>query len=107
MTYVIEYTERARNHLLEIVDWIADKSPPAAERWLDRLEEAVGSLNRDPKRFASAPENAQHEIEIRQMLVGNRRGQYRVLFTVTEARVVVLDARHSMRDWLEPGELDS
>jgi len=41
------------------------------------------------------------------MLVGNRRDQYRVLFTVTEARVVVLDVRHSMRDWLEPGELDS
>jgi len=27
VTYVIEYTERARNHLLEIVDWIADNLP--------------------------------------------------------------------------------
>ncbi len=107
MTYEVQYTERARDHVTQAVDWITERSSSAAERWLAELESAVESLQTNPERFPPAPENDTHEIEINQMLFGKRRGQYRVLYTVTESKVVILDVRHSMREWLEPGELDS
>ena len=107
MTYEVEYTERARDHVSQAVDWIAERSSLAAERWLAELEAAVQSLEGNPEQFPPAPESKTHEIEIHQMQFGKRRGQYRILYTIAESKVVVLDVRHSMREWLEPGELDS
>ncbi len=107
MTYEVEYTERARDHLTQAVDWIADRSSLAAERWITELEKTVQSLQTNPERYPPAPENQSHEIAIQQVLFGKRRGQYRILYTIAESKVVVLDVRHSMREWLEPGELDS
>jgi plasmid stabilization system protein ParE len=106
MKFEVRYTERARAHLEEIVDWIAERSPQSASRWIGDLEKAVEGLRDNPERFGFAPERISHQIEIHQMHFGKRRGQYRVLFTVGESRVVILDVRHSMRPWLEPGELD-
>ena len=107
MIHRVEYTERSRRHLLEAVEWIAIRAPMAAKRWLDDLEEAVSRLQEHPERFRYAPENEHHDVEIRQLLFGKRRGQYRILFTVEEERVVILDVRHSMCQRLGPGELDS
>ena len=106
MNYSIEYTERAKQHLVEAVDWMAENAPIAAERWLDRLEAAVAELDHNPERFGVAPENDTHDIEIRQLLFGKRRGRYRILFTIRDQTVTILDVRHGMRRWLEPGELD-
>ncbi len=106
MTFEIVYTDRARCHLQEAVDWIAERSPQAAKNWIAQLTEAVDSLRQNPERFGFAPENATHQIEIHQMHFGKRRGQYRILFTIDHQRVAILDVRHSMRTWLEPGELD-
>ncbi len=107
MTYPVEYTERARAHIVDALDWIADRSLMAAEQWLEDLEGAIDSLSVNPERFLFASENATHDIEIRQMLFRKGRGQYRVLFTIGAGTVVVLDVRHSMQNWLAPGELDS
>lgn len=85
---------------------MAENAPIAAERWLTGLEASVGELDHNPERFALAPEDASHDIEIRQMLFGKRRGRYRILFTIRERTVTILDIRHGMRRWLEPGELD-
>ncbi|MCB1076214.1 MAG: type II toxin-antitoxin system RelE/ParE family toxin [Verrucomicrobiae bacterium] len=107
MTHEIEYTERARLHLLETIDWIAERSPDAAERWAESLFRAIEGLRKNPERFGFDRENGRHDFEIRRLLFGKRRGQYRILFTINGNRVIILDVRHSLQDWLEPGELDS
>lgn len=103
----VEYTERARKHILETVDWLLDRSNQAAENWIIGLESAVDGLKVNPERYGFAPENSSHDIEIRQVLYGKRRGQYRVLFTIDVNRVVVLDVRHASRLWADPGSLGS
>ena len=65
MSYEIEYTIRAKRHLLETIDWIAERSPDAAERWSDGLFRAIEGLRENPERFGFDIENGRHGIVIR------------------------------------------
>lgn len=103
----IEYTQRARSHILDTVDWLLERSEQAAGDWVAGLQVAVSTLDENPERYGFAPENDTHEIEIRQLHYGKRRGQHRVLFTIDNDRVVILDVRHASRLWAEPNSLDT
>lgn len=105
MKYRIVYTVRANNHLADITDWILEQAPLSAEPWLEKLSESVNSLLENPARCPLAPENESHEFDIRHLLFGKRHGQYRILFTIQDREVIILDIRHSNRTWLEPGSL--
>ena len=74
--------------------YLALRSMPAAEKWLDGLEDAIRSLGRFPQRCGLAPESAEFPEEIRQLLYGRRGGTYRVLFVIRRRTVRVLHVRH-------------
>jgi plasmid stabilization system protein ParE len=89
----VELTEPAERDIAEAEEWIAAASPAAAERWIDGLLSALESLGTMPRRCALAPEDEDHLEEIRQLIYQ----RYRVLFTISGRRVLVLHVRHGAR----------
>ncbi|MBN8562624.1 type II toxin-antitoxin system RelE/ParE family toxin [Leptolyngbya boryana CZ1] len=72
-------------------------SPDQASQWYAGLLKAIESLSTMPKRCAIAKENEYFSQEIRQLLYGQKRNMYRILFTVLEesSSVRILHIRHS------------
>lgn len=77
--------------------WIAERDAEAADRWFNRIYEAIGSLELFPERCPLAPESRFFNREIRQAFHGRRQYKYRILFTVAEGEVHVLHVRHGGR----------
>ena len=85
--------------------WLSERNPEAANRWLDRLTETIGSLEAFPERCPLAPESKFFRSEIREMFHGRRPYKYRILFTVAAETVHLLHVRHDAR--LAPGNVES
>jgi plasmid stabilization system protein ParE len=78
----------------------AAASPGTAIRWFNKMEAAIATLARMPRRCPLALEDEFFEEEIRQLLLA----PYRVLFTIRERSVHILHVRHMSRRWF--GEED-
>ena len=102
----VVFTKRFSQHLKSICDYIALESPKNALTWLERLESKLERIGEFPEAHPLARENADHKIELRQMMFGKGRNKYRVIFTVKENDVVVLDIRHGTRKNHPPESLD-
>ena len=102
MQYRIEYTETAERELEQAYLWILEQSRSLqiAHNRFNGITQAIDSLNGLPERCGFAPENDYCAEDIRQLLYGQRHGQYRVLFTLREKTVVILHIRHSARKHL-------
>ena len=107
MKYRVEVSARAEHDLHEIVTYLSEREPAAAEAWLDAFERAVASLASYPRRCRPLPEVSDLLADVRQVLVG----PYRVIFAIEPAastpprgvgRVVVLHVRHAARSGLGP-----
>ena len=105
MEYRVSLTGRFILHLQDIGDYIAQDSPSSALRWIEELERQLLRLKKFPEGHAPARENKNHSVELRQMLYGKGRHQYRIIFTIQNDEVVVLDLRHGAMDSLPPGDL--
>lgn len=101
MTYAVLITPTALAEVQEAYEWLAEQSPPAAERWRAALLDAVQSLETLPTRCSLAPESEWLGREIRQLLHGKRRGVYRILFEIRRKTVYVLRVRHGARELLD------
>jgi len=105
MKYRVLIQPTAKAELREAYGWYHNKSPSAAEKWLEKLLQAVETLSQNPERCARAPEDDAFEETIRQLLYGKKLGTYRILFTVQEGMVHVLHIRHASRSHLDPDEI--
>ena len=76
-----------------------------ADRWLNRLQDALDDLCTNPMRHGFAPENGRWrpEVLIRQMRFRPWKGRpgWRVLYTVTEDRLMMLQLRHQKQRLLD------
>ncbi len=97
MKYRVELSQFARDAIHEYVRFIAveRQSPLSAERWLQKVWQAVDSLETFPLRCPLAPEHEHRHYEIRMRVVGD----YLLLYTVDEpAKTVhVIGFRHGHR----------
>jgi len=95
--YTVELTNTALTAITEQAHYIAveGQAPINAQRWLERVWDAVTSLEQWPRRAAMAEENAYVEFEVRQLVVGS----HLLLFTVDEKQetVWVVGLRHGHR----------
>lgn len=95
--YSVELTDAAfaaiRDHARHIA--VTDHAPETAKRWLERVWDAVDSLEHSPRRAAKAQEDAYVAYEVRQLVVGN----HLLLFTVDDDQrtVWILGLRHGHR----------
>ena len=100
MTYQVVITIRAYDDADMMAHWIKRYSPQKAEDWFFDFLEAAQSLETSPARCGIAPESTP-EIEVRQLLFNG----YRLLFTITETKVLVAHVRHQKQRQIAPDEL--
>lgn len=85
------FTRRAREDLIDIWSHIAKDDPHAADRVLDRLNEAAN-------RLAEHPEMGAARDDIRPGLRYRVIGSYLLLYRLVDAGVEIVRAVHARRD---------
>jgi plasmid stabilization system protein ParE len=102
MSFRVVVTETAHEEVVRAYGWLAERNEIAAEKWQAALLEAIDKLAQHPQRFPLAPESNWYPGDLRQLLIGKRRGTYRILFEVVGKTVYVVRVRHSAQDLLTP-----
>ena len=106
MSTAVELSFRAEKDLDDILAWIASRSPQGARMWLARWREVCSLLSERPETCLLAPENSDHEEDIRQIVFKTRSGRkYRALFVIRGNRVFITNLRGPGQDLVPPGEL--
>jgi plasmid stabilization system protein ParE len=99
MTFRVIIQPRAEHDIEVAAGWIVDQSGSAAValRWVRSIRASIAKLKVSPLRCPVAPDSEDYDEEVRLLLHGSRRGQYRVLFAVRGNTVQVLTVRHTAR----------
>jgi plasmid stabilization system protein ParE len=84
MKYQVEITAQAQSDMADEFLWLYERSPQAAVRWHERVDEAIRSLASLPELFPLVPESGALNAAIRHRIVG----EYRIIFLVVERRSV-------------------
>ncbi|MGH6794868.1 MAG: type II toxin-antitoxin system RelE/ParE family toxin [Methylocella sp.] len=95
MAYRVELTSRASRDLARLCSYINAANSEQARAWFNGLEAAVYSLDRNPARGATIPEDE----SLRHLLYGKKPRLYRIIYGVDERRraVTVLHIRYAAR----------
>ena len=107
MAYRVEFTDRAARDLSSLYEEKRADASRAAGRWFNRLEKAVGTLEKLPRRCPRAPESKKTGRILRHLLYGTKPHIYRVIFEINEPDkiVEVLTIRHGARGEITADEL--
>ena len=106
MTFQVELTPIAELQIEKAYQWYRDRNPEFADRWFRSVMNRISTLQVQPRRWALAVEHEIFPEEVRQLLHGQARNVYRILFTIRETRVIVLYVRHSAQDPLTEEDLE-
>jgi plasmid stabilization system protein ParE len=98
----VALSENAEREAAQACDWIAERDPTQADRWLRELQIVLQSLREYPERCPLAPEGRLFLREIRQLVFGD----HRILFRIELTRVVILHIRHGARSTLPADPID-
>src|SRR5690349_15095605 len=102
MKYEVIVQASAQAEIEAAYEWLARRAPATAVRWYGRLVKAIETLADNPLRCSLAPEDEYFPEEIRNLLYGKRKSNYRVIFTVRGDTVHVLHFRRGARQVLKP-----
>ncbi len=108
MSYRVILLPQAKRDLRGVLRWIRDtmRSPSGAEVWLCRWEQVLRSLEEGADGCGIAPEDEDHEIDIRQVTFKTRSGStYRALFKIDGDRVFVMHIRGPGQDLVSPEDI--
>lgn len=112
MAYRVDISKPASEDVENAFLWIrANASEEKAVLWFQGLLEAVFSLETHPTRCPLAPESRPFLVEVRQLLYGSRRQQYRILFGLSvdpdtgENVVLIYRIRHGAQRHLQGLEI--
>ncbi|MDD2325704.1 MAG: type II toxin-antitoxin system RelE/ParE family toxin [Alphaproteobacteria bacterium] len=93
MKYAVIVQDTAIRSLEVIYRHIAQDEPVNAARYAQQLRKACESLKAFPKRCPVAFENGLGGLELRHLIFDS----YRIIFTVQDKTVHILDIRHAAR----------
>ena len=95
--YRVVVTSLTTDKIAECAAYIAGQSGSldVADRWIDKVFDAIDGLDFFPQRFGLAEEDAHREYEIRRLIIGN----YLALYNIdNESKTVrVIGFRHAAR----------
>jgi addiction module RelE/StbE family toxin len=98
--YDIIWSNIAENDLKNIVEYIADDSPPNAVKIFKRIKDRASSLYAFPERGRIVPElKDQGILQYRELIIS----PWRILYRISEKNVLVLsvlDSRRNIEDIL-------
>lgn len=95
--YRVVITPFAAANIREAHEWLTAENPAYAAAWLDGIRDRILNLETLPQSHAVAPESADFDCEIRQLLFG-RGIPWRIFFAIEGATVQVLHVRHGRRE---------
>ena len=93
--YEVIVTPEAKENIIAAFDYISERSPLNASRWLSGLYRQINDLELMPSRFGRAREQDYFEEDVRQVVYKSYRIIYRI--DEVELRVYVLYVRHAKR----------
>jgi len=95
MKYAVIVTPEAQSNISAAYDYIAERSPRNAGKWLRGLYKQIDGLEAFPRRFGDAREQSHFPNEIRQLVYKS----HRIIFTIDEPTktVHVVYVRHGKR----------
>ncbi len=100
LAYEVLWTETAEQDLNRIIQYIADKNPPAGMKLLESMQFQARQLEHFPERCRIVPELAENGITgYRELILEN----WRVMFKISDAKIfilAVLDSRRNLEDLL-------
>lgn len=100
-TYDISFAPTAAEDLDEILTWLEAEAPLELSAWYASLKAHINTLARLPKRCPLAPENELWgQGSIRQLLFQGYPSKYRILFTINDRQLQILNIRHGARRWM-------
>jgi plasmid stabilization system protein ParE len=106
MNYSIETLTDAKNDFTRFFTYIAERSPQGAASWANAFDRTIQSLKTLPLACSLAPEDEDHDAEIRQLFFCTRHGlTYRALITVTGSTVYVLHIRGPGQDVMSAADV--
>jgi plasmid stabilization system protein ParE len=91
--YEVSFSRKAEEDIEEIWSFIAEESPDEATRFIQKLGDQVGTLERFPERCPMISENQLMHSRYRHLIYGN----YRTIFRISQRTVHVLRIIHSGR----------
>lgn len=98
--YDVVWSHIAENDLKNILEYIADDSPPNALKIFHRIKQKTSSLYTFPERGRIVPElRDQGILQYRELVIS----PWRILYRISEKRVLVLsvlDSRRNIEDIL-------
>jgi plasmid stabilization system protein ParE len=104
--YRVRLTAKAEADVDEVLRWFQEqRATNAGERWFSRLMAKIDTLETHPERCAVAAESEDVGLEIRELLVGKRRGVCRIVFRIEKRAVYILRVWHAARDEISPDDL--
>jgi plasmid stabilization system protein ParE len=98
MIYEVKISDQALEELDAAFTWLRERTPQHAVSWRNNMRESIASLSQFPSRCPLAPENEDHEEEVRHLIVGNRIHAYRIIYIIRKDTVFILDIVHGARD---------
>ena len=99
MAFKVILTERAERDVDSVLRWFHDqRATEAGSRWFAQLMSRLDTLEQHPDRCSLAVESEDVGLEIRELLLGRRRFQYRILFSISARTGTILRVWHSSRD---------
>ena len=106
MKYSVRLTARAEEDVAGVLEWFCEqKATAAGSDWYRRLMSRIDTLESNPEGCSLAAESEDVGGEIRELLFGKRRGQYRILFDIRGRTVNILRVWHSARDAITRDDL--
>jgi len=94
MSYELLLVPKAEAQVDHIVRYLSVRSSQGALAWCERWEQILADMRKDPLRYGLAPESAEYDAEVRQVLFKTRRGRrYRALFTIVGRGVYIIEVR--------------
>lgn len=111
MIYRIDISRLAFQDAENVYLWMKVESEESANQWFRGLVEIINSLKEFPNRCPIAPESRSFLIEIRQLLYGKSRQQYRIIFGVSvdeqtgEDVVLIYRMRNASQKYLSDLEI--
>lgn len=96
--YRVSLSPTAAINIQDAFNWFHAENPRFASKWRAEIRDAILGLATLPESHPVAPESANFDIEVRQILFG-RGTPWRVFFTIDADTVHVLHVRHGSRDY--------
>ncbi len=94
--YHVTLSRSARDDIEHVLAWLAEQGAAhAGTRWVHHLLHAIATLETHPLRCPVVQN--EDGTELRQLLFGKGRSQYRILFVIHKKNVHVLHVRHAAR----------